>query len=389
MLNHVRRVVPERIKGVQRYVRNAIDRRRHPDRFVQHSSTPYNEIYRDGIMAVRHYQPLEVDEVFIEGQAYTVQWQQYRRPLVLVPPLGVFAWIFDLMIERSLVRYLLAHGFDVYLIDWGNPKDPPYQNLTLEDYVLRWFPQAMQAIRQHAGREDVSLMGYCMGGLLAMLYLSACRDTQVTGLVTIASPVDTHKMGVAGQMSAALQLPTRLVRRFSDFRINNLDPARFHVPGKWVSFAFKMSSPLSPLTSYIDLLKNLGDTEYLVSYMSMNAWFNNMADYPGGTVQELIRKLGLYNRLAKGQIRIGNRLADFKDIECDLLAFAGASDAIVPMASAYKIMDVVSSRDKRFHLVPGGHAGVFTGAKAVSTTWAISVDWLAQRSGGLPDAGMS
>ena len=373
--------LPKRLEGVQRYLKNAVDRRRYPERFIQHSSTPRDEILRDGICCVWHYRPLQEDSVYIEGESYTVKRPAYRRPLVLVPPLGVFAWIFDLMIERSLVRYFLAQGFDVYLIDWGNPKDPPHQYLSLENYVLHWFPQAMRVIREHSGQQEVSMMGYCMGGLLALLYLAAEHDDQVKSLVTIASPVDTHKMGVAGKLSAAMGVPTRLIRRFSNFRLDQIDASRFHVPGKWVSVAFKMSSPLSPLTSYLDLLRNLGDTEYLISYMSMNAWFNTMADYPGGTVQELIRKLGLYNRLAKGQIRIGNKMADFADIHCDLLAFAGANDLIVPMESAYKIMDVVSSRDKRFHLVPGGHAGVFTGARAVSTTWAISAAWLAQRSG--------
>ncbi len=381
--------LPGRLRRIQDYVSNAIDRRRHPERFVQHSSTPYVEVFRDGIMSVRHYLPLQEASLYIEGQHYQVQSVPYQRPLVLVPPLGVFAWIFDLMIERSLVRYFLAHGFDVYLIDWGNPKDPPYTNLTLEDYVIRWFPMAMAAIRQHSGESEVSLMGYCMGGLLSMLYLGAEKDQQVKNLVTIASPVDTRKMGVAGRFSAAMEIPTQLVRRYTGFRLDQVDPQRFHVPGKWVSVAFKLSSPLSPLTSYLDMLRNLGDTEYMISYMSMNAWFNNMADYPGGTVLELIRKLGLYNRLAKGQIRIGNKLADFKEIHCDLLAFAGASDAIVPMAAAYRIMDVVSSRDKRFHLVPGGHAGVFTGARAVSTTWAISAEWLAQRSGPLRTASVT
>jgi len=30
--------------------------------------------------------------------------------------------------------------------------------------------------------------------------------------------------------------------------------------------------------------------------------------------------------------------------------------------------------------VPGGHAGVFTGARAAHTTWALGKDWLSLRS---------
>ena len=373
------------LANARRFLKNAIDRRRHPERFVQHSSTPFDEVYRDGIMSVRHYRQLEDSRIYIEGEEYFVHRSRFRTPLVLVPPLGVFAWIFDLMIERSLVRYFLAHGFDVYLIDWGNPSGPDYAELSLENYVLDWFPKAMEAIRAHSGEQEVSVMGYCMGGLLSLFYLASSQDEKVRNLVTIASPVDVTKMGMAGKLSSLVQVPTKLVRRYTGFRIEQLDPQKFHVPGKWVSFAFKMSSPLSPLTSYFSLVRNLADTDYVTRYMSMNEWFNNMADYPGGTVLEMIKKLGLHNRLAKGLVRIGGRSADFRDIKCDLLAFAGDSDAIVPIAAAYKIMDVVGSRDKRFHLVPGGHAGVFTGGTAASTTWQISKEWLAKRSDRNPD----
>lgn len=372
---------PSVLATARDYVRNAIDRRRYPERFIQHSSTAFEEIYRDGIMAVRHYLPLPETSIYIEGEEYFVHPRRYRLPLVLVPPLGVYAWIFDLMIERSLVRYFLAQGFEVYLIDWGNPKEPEHRALSLESYVLDWFPKAMSAIREHSGEEQVSMMGYCMGGLLSLLYLAASKDKNVHNLVTIASPVDMRKMGVAGAISAALEVPTRMVRRYTNFRLEQIKPDSFHVPAKWVSFAFKMSSPLSAVTSYVDMVRNLADTEYLIRYMSMNEWFNNMTDYAGGTVQDIIKKLGLHNRLAKGLVRIGDQEVNFKDIDCDLLAFAGNSDAIVPIAAAYKVMDVVGSRDKRFHLVPGGHAGVFTGGKAASTTWAISRDWLSRRSG--------
>ena len=63
-----------------------------------------------------------------------------------------------------------------------------------------------------------------------------------------------------------------------------------------------------------------------------------------------------------------------------LLAFAGASDKIVSIDAAKKIMELGSMDDKTFKVVPGGHAGVFAGGKAQQHTWAITAQWLAQRS---------
>ncbi len=73
-------------------------------------------------------------------------------------------------------------------------------------------------------------------------------------------------------------------------------------------------------------------------------------------------------------------MVDLHQIRCSVLAFAGSNDAITSISSASAVVSVVSANDLTFEVVPGGHAGVFTGSRAVSTTWAIAADWLALRS---------
>ena len=63
-----------------------------------------------------------------------------------------------------------------------------------------------------------------------------------------------------------------------------------------------------------------------------------------------------------------------------LLAIAGESDQLMGIASVRRIMDLVTSPDRRFELAPGGHAGVFAGRDAPAHTWRIAADWLAERS---------
>lgn len=362
------------------FVNNAVQRRVNKQRFLQQDKTPHGIIFRDGLMTVKHYRPLAEDTVNIEGANLRVRQRRYGTPLVLVPPLGVFAWIFDLMADRSMAKYFLAHGFEVYLIDWGTPGSGD-SDVSLEQYVIDWFPKAMRAIREHSGSQEQSLLGYCMGGLLAMLYLASSRDDKVSNLVTIASPVDMHKMGFVGSVYRVLSKPVWAIGKVTGLRIDRMQRSLFHVPGKRLSFMFRMTNPAGTVLSYLELVRNLADDDYVSRYMTMNEWFTNMPDYPGATVQQLIRKMGLYNRLARGRIRLGHCDADFRDIKSALLAFAGDNDKIVPVASAQALLEVVGSTDKEFHIVPGGHAGVFTGGKAAHTTWAISKDWLAQRSG--------
>jgi polyhydroxyalkanoate synthase len=364
------------------FVKNAVQRRVNKDNYILSDKTDNEVIFQDGIMSVKYYKPLACDTLVLEsGQSLHVRRRRFAIPLVMVPPLGVFAWIFDLLADRSMIRYFLAHGFEVYLIDWGKPT-AEHADLSLESYTIDWFPKALAAIREHSGSEEVSLLGYCMGGLLALMYLAAHpEDENVANLITIASPIDMHKANpITGPLSQLMSMPASLIRKKTDFRLDNLNSTKFHVPGKALSWMFKMTNPLGVVSSYVELIRNLADDDYVARYMTMNEWFTNMPDYPGATVQDMMRKMGLYNRMAKGQLKIGDRVADFKAIKSNILAFAGDNDKIVSIAGARAIMSIVSSTDKTFHIVPGGHAGVFTGSKAVHTTWSISKDWLQLRS---------
>ncbi len=89
---------------------------------------------------------------------------------------------------------------------------------------------------------------------------------------------------------------------------------------------------------------------------------------------------GVRNTLSEGQFMIGDRKIDLHKINSNLLAFAGDNDKVVSVKAAKRIMAVTGSPDKAFHVVPGGHAGVFAGRHAATHTWRLSDDWLASRS---------
>lgn len=362
-----------------RALAHAVERRRHPQRFIQTDKTPWVEIHRDGIMAVRHYSLPPTARIEVEGEQVPVARKRHRTPLLLVSALGIQAWTWDLMPDRSMVRYLMARGYDVYLIDWGKPSRSD-RELGLDTYVNDWLPQAVDAVLAHSGEAQLSLVGYCMGGLLALMYLGTHPDAPVRNLVTIASPVNFHKSGAAGRVLALLQAPALRVGNVLSRRLAPLDARLFHIPAGMLSLIFKATNPPAIVTSYLDLVRNIGDREYISEYMTMGQWFNDMVDYPGATVREVIEKMMLGNALASGRIRIGKREADFSRVRCPVLAFAGSADRIVSARAAREVMKLVSSQDRRFEIVPGGHAGVFAGSKAPGHAWRITADWLADRS---------
>ncbi len=358
---------------------HAIEHKLSAEKFIVSNLTPYEIIHQSGIMSVRHYLPLEEKEILVGKETMAVSRDRKRVPLVLVPPLAATSMIFDLLPQRSVVRYFLAKGFDVYLIDWGDVTEEQ-NSLSLETYVLDWMPESFEKIRLNSAQKELSVFSYCMGGLLTLMYAAAVRDPDIRNIVTVASPVDMHQIGVAGRLLAMTHRPAQVISRLLDFSLMDLPPKYLHIPGWVSSTVFKLTNPVGSVMSYWELLVNMWDREYVKSHHTMKQWFDDMVDYPGETIKGMAVRMAINNQMARGKMKMGDSHADFEKINCAILAFAGDSDKLVSIRAARKILDIVSSEDKEFCVVPGGHAGVFAGSRAPFNTWAISADWLADRS---------
>src|SRR5215211_5039532 len=118
--------------------------------------------------------------IVVEGaQADTGQtpketvWTKKKHP---VPILMVYAlinrpYILDLMPGNSFIEYLVGEGFDVYMLDWGVPGDED-KDLTFENYVLDYLPRAVKKVLRHSHSDELTMLGYCMGGTMSAMYAS-------------------------------------------------------------------------------------------------------------------------------------------------------------------------------------------------------------------------
>lgn len=352
------------------------------NRLIKSGHTWFELVYDGDPMAVRYYALPEEDEIeLVDGSTMAINREQHDIPLVLVPPLGVTTETFDLMPQRSLVRYMAASGLRTYMIDWGKPKKE-HAHLGLHDYAGVMMKTALEQVRAHSSSDKVILMGWCMGGLLCLLHQGLEQDENISALVTVASPIDLRGGGLATGVAQALNAPAQLIRKYTDFRLHLLDPSTLHAPPWLTTLTFKLTDPLSSVTTYWDLMMRLWDREFVESHSTTSDYLNNMLLYPGGVVQDMAIKVAVDNELAKGQIEIGGKIADMGKITCPVLAFAGETDNLVSPAIASKIVDIVGSEDKDFRVAPGGHMGVVLGSKAQQAVWAETVDWLSERMPG-------
>src|SRR6476620_5586041 len=115
-------------------------------------------------------------------------------PVVIVHSLVSRSYILDLRPGNSLVEYMTAAGLDVFMLDWGVPDELDADN-DLERYVDWYLPRALAAARRVSGHDEVTLAGYCLGGVIAALYAAGHDDARVRNLILMATPVDYTEMG--------------------------------------------------------------------------------------------------------------------------------------------------------------------------------------------------
>ena len=317
--------------------------------------TPYDVVYQRDKLTVRRY------------HAGTVH-PRYALPVLLVPPLMVKPFIFDLYPGRSMVEFFLKRGFRVYLVDFGEPDDADAY-VTLDNYVVDWMPAACNAVKASAHSTELSLLGYCMGGLFSLAHVAANGDRSVRNIVSIGAPVDAGKMGLFAWMA-------QLAGGQAEFLVRRIG----NVPGGLSSSVFRLLTPMKNVTRYADLFMNMWSQEYVNGFDAMNQWVSQFIDYPQSAFLQFQRDFVRHNKLVKGQMAFRGKVADLRRVQAAMLVFAGRSDQIAPVAAVRAVLDAVGSSDKNFMLVPGGHMGVFAGAGAPAQVWQPAAEWLAPRS---------
>jgi polyhydroxyalkanoate synthase len=317
-------------------------------------ATAKDTIYAKGTLRVYRYRPI-TDEV-------------YRIPLVLVMSLVSRPYILDLSPGQSLVEYLLREGFDVFMVDWGVPR-PEDSHIGFDYYALDSIPRTIEAVQKATGEDEVSIFGYCMGGLLALLYQGIHHDSPVSNMVFAATPVDFHGMG--------------LFRHWADrrwFDVDRLVDSLGNIPPDMIFRSFEMLRPAQRWAEYARLFDNLWNELYVKNYRLFNRWVYEQIPFPGETYRQMIKELMWENKLMKGELMIGGRKVDLQQVTTPILNLMAQHDHIAPIESTQPLSSLVGSEDKEDVLLKGGHVSLVAGRNAWFRLWPKLSEWLGVRS---------
>ncbi|HEY1460652.1 MAG TPA: class III poly(R)-hydroxyalkanoic acid synthase subunit PhaC [Casimicrobiaceae bacterium] len=297
--------------------------------------------------------------------------------LITYALVGRFQMI-DLEADRSLVRKLLAQGFDVYFVDWGTP-GRAQRWLTIDDYVSGYLDRCVDYIRERSGNDKINMLGICQGGVFTACY-AALFPEKVRNLAFTVTPIDFH--GDKRDPQTGSGYMNQWARALTPEDIDDLVDAYGAAPGSLVGFAFLMMNPLSNVTKYtIDLVDVLDDEVKLLNFLRMERWIADRPDHPGEVVRQWFKDLYQDNKLIKNELVLGGRTVDLRAITMPVLNIYATGDTIIPVSCSKDVQRYFGTDDYTEVAVPGGHIGTFVGGKAQKILAPTLSDWFKARSG--------
>jgi polyhydroxyalkanoate synthase len=294
---------------------------------------------------------------------------RYAEPVVLCYALINRPYILDLLPERSVVGRYLDEGFDVYLIDWATPSDQD-RGRTLAHYVTGFLREAVQFVLQTHRRQDLHLLGYCMGGTLSALH-AAIDPGSVRTLTLLAAPID-----FSGRDS--------LLHLWTDrkhFDVDAFIDRYGNCPAWFLQTCFLCMKPVQNfLEKNLSLFEQMDELQSLVHYFAMERWINDNVPVAGETFRQFVKDLYQDNALVRGALRLGDCPIDLGRIVAPLLLLTASNDHLVAPSSTEGIRPHVGSRDIHSMTIQAGHVGLVVGGKAIKTIWPQATRWMAERS---------
>jgi polyhydroxyalkanoate synthase len=292
---------------------------------------------------------------------------KYATPVLLVPSLINRWYVLDLGPGRSLIEWLVAQGHEVFCIDWGTPGGED-RYLTWDDIAGRYLGRAVRIASRYGRSGKTHVLGYCLGGTLAVSYVAAFPE-YVQSLVALAAPIDFEHAGI---MSTWTRTPT--------FDVAAILEAFGNVPWPLMQASFNMLRPTLRAAKTVALLDRAWDDEFLEGFLATERWGHDNVSFPGACYARYIEELYRRNKLVCGGFTVLGRPSELPAIRCPLLALAFADDNIVPLPSAAPLVDRVASRDKKLVVQAGGHVGAVVSRKAADRLWPVMSEFWAERS---------
>jgi polyhydroxyalkanoate synthase len=298
------------------------------------AATPGKVIYQNDLMQLVQYEP-------------TTE-QQFKRPLLIVPPWINKFYILDLRPSNSLVKWLCDQGHTVFIVSWVNP-DEKLADKTWEDYMNLGPLSALDAIEQATGETEINAVGYCIGGTLmssTLAYMAAKGDDRIKSILYLVTLTDFTEPGELSVFIDEEQLAALEEKMNSQGYLN----------GQSMATTFNMLRANDLIWSFVVNNYLLGKDPFPFDLLY---WNSDATRMPAAMHSFYLRNMYQRNLLVQpGGITVKGVPIDLSQIKVPTFMLSTREDHITPWKSTYAATQLYGGPVK-FVLAASGHiAGV-------------------------------
>jgi polyhydroxyalkanoate synthase len=293
--------------------------------------------------------------------------KKYKTPILFVYSIINKWYVVDLMEERSLIKFLVNQGYDVYVTDWGSPSRSDKSD-GLYEYICDYLNSAVDFIRTSTMQDEITLYGYCLGGTFSVIYAALYPD-KIRNLIAMTTPIDFQTEGLFEKWTN---------KEFFDVdRIIETYPV---ISADFIEGALQLKNITGVLWKGQTFYENLKNDKFLTNYFAMEGWLSDNVPIAGYVYTQIVKEFYQQNALLKENLTISKNKVSLKDIKSSVLNIVATKDNIVPPRASLVLKDMVSSKDTHDLVLNAGHIGIVAGGIAAKMLWPGVDKWLSKRS---------
>ena len=292
--------------------------------------SPGSVVFKSEVLELIHYKPT-VENV-------------YSRPLVITPPQVNKFYALDLSPEKSLIKFVMAQGLQVFAISWRNPTKAQ-REWNISTYVQA-LDEAVDVARSITGSPDVSLWGACSGGMTAAAYMGWLAVTGQKKVANLISPVCV--------LDPAKTMDTTMGLMMGDESLSALKAA---VKRKGVIDGSELARVFAWLRPN-DLIWNYWVNNYLLGNnppaFDILFWNADTTRLPAAFHADLIGIFETNPYVNADAMSVLGTPIDMRKVDAEAYIVAGITDHITPWKACYETAKIYGEKST-FVLANAGH----------------------------------